>query len=36
MGDNWGFVLAAYALATVVLWAYWRRLARMEKALNAR
>lgn len=36
MGDNWGFVLAAYALAAVVLWAYWRRLARKEKELDRR
>mgnify|MGYP001569354713 FL=1 len=34
MPDNWGFVLAAYALAGVALFGYWRRLARKEKELN--
>lgn len=34
MPDNWGFVLAAYALAAVVLLAYWRRLVRREKELR--
>ena len=34
MPDNWGFVLAAYGLAAVVLVAYWRRLARREKELG--
>jgi len=33
MPDNWGFVLAAYGLAAVVLLAYWRRLVRRERAL---
>jgi len=33
MPDNWGFVLAAYGLAAVVLVAYWRRLVRRERAL---
>src|SRR6266513_24643 len=36
MPDNWGFVLAAYALAALVLFAYWRRLIRLEKQLSAR
>jgi hypothetical protein len=35
MPDNWGFVLAAYGLAAVVLIAYWRRLVRLERALGA-
>jgi hypothetical protein len=35
MPDNWGFVLAAYGLAAVVLVAYWRRLVRRERALEA-
>jgi len=34
MPDNWGFVLAAYGLAAVVLIAYWRRLVRRERALE--
>ena len=34
MPDNWGFVVAAYALAAVVLIGYWRRLARKEKELE--
>jgi hypothetical protein len=34
MPDNWGFVLAAYGLAAVVLVAYWRRLVRRERALE--
>ena len=34
MPDNWGFVLAAYGLAAVVLIAYWRRLVRRERALD--
>ena len=36
MPDNWGFVLAAYALAALVLFAYWRRLIRLEKQMSAR
>jgi hypothetical protein len=35
MPDNWGFVLAAYGLAALVLFAYWRRLIRREKELSA-
>ncbi len=34
MPDNWGFVLAAYGLAAVVLVGYWRRLARRERELE--
>ena len=33
MPDNWGFVLAAYGLAAVVLIGYWRMLVRREKEL---
>jgi hypothetical protein len=33
MPDNWGFVIAAYALAAVVLGGYWRFLARRERDL---
>ena len=32
--DHWGFVLAAYGLAAVVLIAYWRRLCRRERELG--
>ena len=32
--DHWGFVLAAYGLAAVVLTAYWRRLCRRERELT--
>jgi len=34
MPDNWGFVLAAYGLAAIVLIAYWRFLFRREKELE--
>jgi membrane protein implicated in regulation of membrane protease activity len=34
MPDNWGFVLAAYALTAIVLALYWRRLVRKEKQLR--
>jgi len=34
MPDNWGYVLAAYALTAVVLGFYWRRLVRKEKELR--
>ena len=33
MADNWGFVVAAYALAALVLGAYWRWLAHRERDL---
>ena len=29
--DHWGFVVAAYSLAAVVLGAYWRRLCRRDR-----
>jgi hypothetical protein len=32
--DHWGFVLAAYGLAAVVLTAYWRHLCRRERELQ--
>jgi len=32
--DHWGFVLAAYGLAAVVLTAYWRRLCRRDRELT--
>jgi hypothetical protein len=35
MPDNWGFVAAAYALAAIVLGAYWRMLVRKERELTA-
>jgi len=35
MPDNWGFVVAAYGLAAVVLAGYWRRLVRRERELAA-
>src|SRR4029450_14149069 len=34
MPDNWGFVLAAYGLAAVVLITYWRFLSRREKEIK--
>ncbi len=36
MPDNWGFVIAAYAVTALVLGAYWRRLTRLERNLAAR
>jgi hypothetical protein len=33
MTDHWGFVVAAYSLAVVVLGGYWRRLCRREREL---
>ena len=32
--DHWGFVLAAYGLAAVVLALYWRHLGRRERELS--
>jgi hypothetical protein len=32
--DHWGFVLAAYGLAALVLAAYWRHLCRKERELS--
>ncbi len=34
MPDNWGYVLAAYAIAVVVLGGYWRSLARRARELT--
>ena len=33
--DHWGFVIAAYGLAAVVLAAYWRHLCRRARELTA-
>jgi hypothetical protein len=33
MPDNWGYVAAAYALAALMLGAYWRHLIRRAAAL---
>ncbi len=35
MPDNWGFVFAAYAIAAVVLFGYWRHLIRRGAELLA-
>ena len=35
MPDNWGFVLAAYAVAALLLGGYWRFLRRRARALAA-
>ena len=34
MADNWAFVAAAYALAAIVLAAYWRFLVRRGRELD--
>ena len=34
MGDNAGFVMAAYAVTAISLAAYWRFLRRREKELG--
>jgi len=34
MPDNWGFVAAAYAIATVLLGGYWRHLRRLGQELS--
>ena len=34
MPDNWGYVMAAYLVAAVVLGGYWRRLVRRERDLG--
>ena len=36
MPANWGYVIAAYGIAAVVLFGYWRHLARRARALAAR
>ena len=33
MPANWGYVIAAYAIAAVVFFGYWRHLARRARAL---
>ncbi len=33
MPDNWGFVLAAYGIAALVLAGYWRHLLRRAQEL---
>lgn len=35
MPDHWGFVLAAYGIAALVLFAYWRHLIRRNAQLEA-
>ena len=32
--DHWGFVLAAYGLAAIVLTVYWRHLCRRDRELT--
>ncbi|HLC43387.1 MAG TPA: heme exporter protein CcmD [Methylomirabilota bacterium] len=34
MPDHWGYVLAAYGIALVVLVGYWRRLQRLSRGLR--
>lgn len=34
MPDNWGYVLAAYAIAAAALIGYWRHLARRARGLT--
>ncbi|MFI5373979.1 MAG: hypothetical protein ACHQ8D_05055 [Candidatus Rokuibacteriota bacterium] len=36
MPANWSYVIAAYGIAAVALFGYWRRLARRIRALSAR
>lgn len=36
MPSNWSYVIAAYGIAAVALFGYWRRLARRTRALAAR
>jgi hypothetical protein len=36
MPDNWGYVVAAYAVAAVFLGAYWRYLTRRARQLDTR
>lgn len=33
MPDNWSYVFAAYGIAVIVLFGYWRHLARRARAL---
>jgi len=34
MPDNWGFVLAAYGIAAILLGGYWRHLLRRGRELR--
>jgi len=34
--EHWGFVVAAYGLAAIVLGGYWRRLVRLEREATAK
>jgi len=34
MPANWGYVLAAYGIAAIALFGYWRQLARRGRALT--
>ncbi|HEU4437842.1 MAG TPA: hypothetical protein VFT36_01255 [Methylomirabilota bacterium] len=36
MPANWGYVISAYGIAAVALFAYWRHLARRTRTLAAR
>jgi hypothetical protein len=36
MPANWGYVIAAYGIAALALFGYWRHLARRARALSAR
>ena len=36
MPANWGYVIAAYGIAAVAFFGYWRHLARRARALAAR
>lgn len=36
MPANWGYVFAAYGIAAIALFGYWRHLARRARALAAR
>ncbi len=36
MPANWSYVIAAYGIAAVALFGYWRRLARRARALTTR
>jgi hypothetical protein len=35
MAEHWSFVVVAYGLTAAALIAYWRRLARRERQLDA-
>lgn len=36
MPANWSYVIAAYGIAAVAFFGYWRHLARRARALTAR